>query len=76
MTLLADVLDQARQGRTTAKIASTLGTPESLVEAALDHWRRLDVITAAGSACGTCAPRAGDPACAGCAVAGLGGTSR
>lgn len=71
MSFLTSVLDEARTGATTARIAVRLAAPESLVEAAMDHWVRLGVVTSAGTACGTCAPRPEDPVCAGCAVARL-----
>lgn len=71
MSFLTSVLDEARAGATTARIATALGAPEPLVEAAMDHWMRLGIVTAAGVACGTCEPRPTDPVCAGCAVARL-----
>ncbi|MBN8883165.1 MAG: hypothetical protein J0H73_12740 [Salana multivorans] len=54
MTLLDDVLDQARRGATPTRTALALGVPRGLVDAALDHWLRVGVVSA-GGACSGCA---------------------
>lgn len=61
MTLLDDVLDQARRGATPTRTALALGVPRGLVDAALDHWRRVGVVSA-GGACSGCAASASRPA--------------
>ncbi len=71
MSLLGAVLDSTRSGRTPARTADALGVPVGLVEAALDHWVRLGVVTPAGELVGLCAgctPAAG-PACPTCPFA-------
>jgi len=71
VSVLTDVLTQARAGGTVDRIASALGTDRGLVEAALDHWVRLGVVTRADDllGCGGCGPDSAappSPACAGC----------
>lgn len=78
MSVLTDVLAQARTGATVDRIASVLDADRGLVEAALDHWVRLGVVTPADTllGCHGCGGPAGSgtaggdgpvsPACAGC----------
>ena len=74
MSLLTDVLREARTGATTDRIAATLAIDTELAEAGVDHWVRLGVVTRAvdvlGSGCPSCetAPRR-SLACAGCVFA-------
>ncbi|WP_108719417.1 hypothetical protein [Miniimonas sp. S16] len=65
MSLLGAVLDSTRSGLTPARTADALGVPVGLVEAALDHWVRLGVVTPAGTLVGLCA---------GCGVVAVGGS--
>lgn len=71
MSVLADVLAQTRAGATPQRAARTLGLDQGIVDAAIDHWVRLGVVTSvcAGtrSTAGTCVAAA--PACAGCPLA-------
>ena len=76
MSVLADVLREARAGGTTAHIAARLGLDPGLAEAAIDHWVRLGVVARCGGTpgaagpCGGCAPAVGSAAgCAGCVFA-------
>ncbi len=73
MSVLVDVLAQARTGASVDRIAATLDADRGLVEAALDHWVRLGVVTPAQTllGCGGCGAAAGGaepsaPTCAGC----------
>lgn len=71
MSVLTDVLAQTRAGATPGRVARQLGLDRGLVDAAIDHWVRLGVVTsvcagprAPGAACAVATP-----ACAGCPVA-------
>lgn len=71
MSVLADVLAETRAGATPERAARNLGLDQGLVDAALDHWVRLGVVTSVcagprvvGGACASATP-----ACAGCPVA-------
>ncbi|WP_448061994.1 hypothetical protein [Cellulomonas hominis] len=80
MSVMTDVLREARTGATCERIAATLGIDPGIADAALDHWVRLGVVLrvgeAIGTSCGGCAPTATGPggaaaslACAGCVLA-------
>jgi predicted transcriptional regulator len=74
MSVLTDVLREARGGATTDRIASVLGIDAGLAEAAVDHWVRLGIVARAGdvldAGCHTCEPTPGRSlACAGCVFA-------
>jgi len=77
VSVLVDVLREARSGATTERIAARLGIDPGLAEAALDHWVRLGVVArsdatpgAGGAECGGCTPPPGRAlACAGCVFA-------
>jgi len=63
VSLLVDVLDQARAGVSVDKIPGALGADPGLVDAALDHWTRLGLLVGAADAL--------TPGCGpGCAVPG------
>lgn len=79
MSVLEDVLREARSGARPGAVAARLGIDLGLAEAALDHWVRLGVVTPAEaldlgcSGCGTASASgstAPGPACAGCPTAG------
>ena len=74
MSVLTDVLREARGGATTDRIAANLGIDAGLAEAAVDHWVRLGIVTRAGAVldagCEACEPAAARSlACAGCVLA-------
>lgn len=75
MSVLTDVLAGARRGLPVGRIAAELGVDRGLVDAALDHWVRLGVVTSADDlmGCGTCGtagatdrPAPTSPGCVGC----------
>ncbi len=72
MSVLTDVLREARAGATTDRIAANLGIDTGLAEAAVDHWVRLGIVSRSsdvlgGDACHGCEPSPGRSlACAGC----------
>ena len=80
MSVLADVLREARTGATSEGIARRLGIDPGLAEAMVDHWARLGVVHLAhdvlSQRCGEGCP-AGDgqagaaapSGCAGCPIA-------
>lgn len=70
MSLLTEVLAATRAGGTPSRVAAQLGVAVPLVEAAVDHWQRLGVITTAG-ACLVCEPSPEKPACVTCPMASL-----
>ena len=75
MSMLTDVLREARGGATTDRIAANLGIDAGLAEAAVDHWVRLGIVSRSsdvlgGDACHGCEPSPGlSLACAGCVFA-------
>ncbi|MGV8977852.1 MAG: hypothetical protein ACOH17_07395 [Cellulomonas sp.] len=74
MSVLTDVLREARSGATTDRIAANLGIDTGLAEAAVDHWVRLGIMSRSsdvlGDACHGCEPSPGRSlACAGCVFA-------
>jgi hypothetical protein len=64
VSVLADVLTEARRGRSATAIAAGLGLDVGVVDAALDHAERLGLVVPAASiiGCGGCA--APEPAAA------------
>lgn len=70
MSVLADVLRETRTGARPGAVAARLGLDLGLVEAAVDHWVRLGVITpveALGLGCSGCGTSgSAGAACAGC----------
>ena len=70
MTVLADVLGEARTGASAGVISRRLGLDRGLVEAALDQGVRLGLVTPTprlGAGCEGCAPGPSRSlACAGC----------
>jgi len=75
VSVLTDVLAGARRGLPTGRIAAELGVGRDLVDAALDHWVRLGVVTSTDdllscASCGTAAAAARSapsaPSCVGC----------
>jgi predicted transcriptional regulator len=75
MSVLTDVLREARGGATTDRIAANLGIDAGLAEAAVDHWVRLGIVSRSGdvlggAGCHGCEPTPGRSlACAGCVFA-------
>ncbi|WP_449386284.1 hypothetical protein [Cellulomonas soli] len=71
MSVLTDVLTATRAGATPDAVARRLGLDQGLVDAAIDHWVRLGVVTSvcAGPRAPGAACAAATPACAGCPVA-------
>lgn len=75
MSVLTDVLAGTRRGLPAGRIAADLGVDRGLVDAAVDHWVRLGVVTSAAglTGCGSCGnpaaterPAPVSPACFGC----------
>lgn len=65
MTLTQQVLDLLAQGLTVPRIAGQLNLENSLVEAIIDHAKRLSVVTvSARSTCNGC--RLSGPGCTSC----------
>ena len=52
MSVLTDVLREARAGATTDRIAANLGIDAGLAEAAVDHWVRLGIVSRSGDVLG------------------------
>ncbi|MCC2307396.1 FeoC-like transcriptional regulator [Cellulomonas chengniuliangii] len=83
MSVLADVLREARTGATSEGIARRLGIDPGLAEAMVDHWARLgvvhkahDVLGCSGGCPAAGATRDGEAprlpiGCAGCPMATL-----
>ncbi|PVU83279.1 hypothetical protein DDP54_10050 [Cellulomonas sp. WB94] len=75
MSVLTDVLREARGGATTDRIAANLGIDAGLAEAAVDHWVRLGIVSRSAdvlgaTGCHGCEPTPGRSlACAGCVFA-------
>jgi hypothetical protein len=75
VSVLTDVLAGARRGLPVGRLAAELGVDRGLVEAALDHWVRLGLVTGADdlTSCGSCGtagaadrPPPSSPGCWGC----------